>query len=274
MPLSKITFLINTHSSCSDIWDLISKTTLKYLKDYQVLILSDKKSDYFGDKEIAIYNPIDDFTTQYEYGLKKIKTKYLITLNDDYILTNKPKVNEIKRLINFLEKNNTFKFVRLFKGTLKSYMNIEITKNLYLIDNKVRHLYSQTATLWETKSLLNLYKISPRGFIGKRNNLTFAQSKFNICTEDAIDEIAIKNKLWGLYYFNGEKKIGHSFHECSILPHLNSIIIGGKLNFIEYEYEIKKIFETLNIKTYRKFIKHDFKTKIHSLIKKILSISS
>ena len=123
----------------------------------------------------------------------------------------------------------------------------------------------------ETSKLLNLYLSAPRGFIGKKNFLNKHQQKFQLCTEDEVDKIARKKNIKGFYYFNNEKKVGHSFYDCSILPHLNSIIVGGKWNYLEYKSEIIDLKREFNLSKNRGSIRFDLKTKIHSYLKKTLN---
>lgn len=133
----------------------------------------------------------------------------------------------------------------------------------------MRNIYSQSATLWKTDHLINLYKEAPKGFIGKKGKLNKFQNKFKLCTEDEVDKIALKNNILGLYTYYGEKIKGFSFYESKILPHLNSVIIGGEWNFIEYQDELKSIFKKFNVKSSRKKVHSNYKEKIHSYLKKI-----
>lgn len=269
--LNHLAILINTHSSYKDIWPIIENRVSKYIRKIKIYILTNKKDSIFKNFNQIIYKEEDDFTSQFSFGLNKIYEKFIITLNDDCIITSEPKEKEICRLINILESQKEIDFIRLFKGDLKNYTNEKYYEKIYKIDNNCQHLYSQSATLWKTSKLLDLYSCAPKGFIGKKNFLNKHQQKFYLCTEDEVDKIAIKKKINGLYYFNNEKKIGHSFYDCSILPHLNSIIIGGKWNYLEYKREIIELKKEFNLTKNRGNIRFDLKTKLHSYLKKALN---
>lgn len=267
----RIAILINTHSSYEDLWPVIESRVNKFLKDFNIYVLTNLKSDKFDQFNQIIYDEKDDFTTQFLHGLKNINEKYLITLNDDCVVTSEPIKTELLRLLRILETNNSYDFIRLFKGDLINYTNRKVEKKVYWIDNNIKHLYSQSVTLWRLSSLYNLYRLAPKGFIGKKNYLNKYQQKFDLCTEDEVDKIAINNKINGLYYYNNEKKVGHSFYDCSIFPHLNSVIVGGKWNYMEYKTQIINLIKEFKISSNRVPLRFDIKTKFHSFLKKYLN---
>ena len=269
---NNIAIIVNTHSTNQDLWKIFTFYIQKYACDLKIYVFSDLESEYFLNLETVKYKTEDDFTTQYRSCLSKIKEKYCITLNDDFILTDRINLNEINRIKDFIEINNQFSFVRLFKADYKIYSNKNIEKNLYLIHNG-QNLFSQTATLWNKNVLIDLYNHTPKGFIGKKGRLNKHQKKFKLCTEVEMDKVAQLKKLKGLYYYNNEKKRGYTHYDSSILPHINSAIVGGSWNFKEYKNEIKFILKELNINSKRKIFRYNFGDQIRSKIKKFFQNS-
>lgn len=267
--IKNLSFIVNTHSSMQDIWPLFTHYLNKYLSKSKIYILSDIKSKYFSNFKTLIYDKNLDFTSQYLNSLNKVKEDYCITLNDDYFLNGRVNFKEINRFKSLLEKNNRISFIRLFKCDTHNYTNIEIDKNLFLINPNMRNIYSQSATLWNKDHLKDLYVKSPKGFIGKKGKLNNTQKKFNLCTEDEVDKVALKNNVLGLYSYYGEKKKGYSFYESRVLPHLNSVIIGGEWNFIEYRNELENIFNRHKFDNKRNIVRSNYKDKIYSFLKKI-----
>ena len=268
---NNLSFIVNTHSSMKDIWPLFTYFLNKYLPKSNIYIFTNIKSEYFSNFKIIIYDEELDFTSQYLNSLTKVKEKFTITLNDDYFLSGKVNFHEIDRIINLLKENKMVSFVRLFKCNTQNYTNIKFDQNLFMINSSMRNIYSQSATLWKTDHLINLYKESPKGFIGKKGKLNKFQNKFKLCTEDEVDKVALKNNILGLYAYHGEKIKGFSFYESKILPHLNSVIIGGEWNFIEYQDELKSIFKKFKVKSSRKIVHSNYKDKMHSYLKKIFT---
>ena len=250
--LKNLCFVVNTHSSMKDIWPLCSIFLNKYIPNSKIYIFSNINSQYFKNFKTIIYNQNLDFTSQYLNCLKKVNESFCITLNDDYFLSGKVDFKKIGKLISILKENKKISFIRLFKCDTPNYSNIMIDKNLFIINPNMKNIYSQSATLWNLNHLKNLYAQSPKGFIGKKGKLNKFQNKYNLCTEDEVDKIALKKNILGLYTYYGERKRGYSFYESKILPHLNSVIIGGEWNFIEYKKELKNILKNINMKIQEK----------------------
>ena len=110
--IDDLAIIINTHSSYRDIWPIIENRINKFIKDIKIYILTNKKDPIFDKFNQIIYREEDDFTTQFSFGLKKINQKFIITLNDDCIITSEPKKKEIIRLLNVLETQNEIDFIR------------------------------------------------------------------------------------------------------------------------------------------------------------------
>ena len=100
-----------------DLWVMFIKQLEKYFPNQKIYFFCDIKSKIFSRYNVIKYKKNDDFTTQYLKSLKKVKEKYIITLNEDYILYDFVKKKKIRNYINILNKYKKISFIRLHKGS-------------------------------------------------------------------------------------------------------------------------------------------------------------
>lgn len=247
-----------------DLWIMFVKQFEKFFPNQKIYFLCDKEDSIFSKYNFLIYKKSDDFTSQYLKSLKKIKEKYIITLNEDYILYDFVKKKKIQSYIKILNKHKKISFIRFHKGpnsTTKKF-----APNLYFLNSSKRHLYSQTATLWRRIDLLNLYKEAPKSFIGQN----YKNFKNKLSAEDEIDKICRKKKVSGLYAYHNENLIGHSNYDSIVFPYLQSVIIKGMWNFKEYKNELQYLFKKYKIYyKNRPIFNSNYKDEIVSYLKKI-----
>ena len=265
MRINNLAIVVNTHSSMKDLWGMFVGELELYFPNQKVYIFSNLNNKIFSQYKLILYNSRDDFTTQYYNCLNRVKEPYIITVNEDYILYNFVKNNIIKKYLNTLNSNKKISFIRLHKGP--NYSNKKLTSHLYFLNSERRHLYSQTATIWKKKKLLELYKIAPKSYIGKT---TEQNHKIFLSTEDEIDKISRIKKIKGLYSFYNEKKIGYSNYDSFVFPYLQSVIIKGKWNFKDYKKQLILLIEKYKINyKRRKIFYQNYPDVIVSLLKKI-----
>ena len=261
--IKNLAIVVNTNSSMKDMWKMFIGELEEFFPKQKVYFFSDVKSEYFFNYHTVIYDKKINFSEQYYSCLKRVKEDYIITLNEDYILYAFVKVHIIKNFLKILKENNKISFIRFHKGP--NFTNKKFTKNLYYLDESKRHLYSQTATLWKRRVLLDLYKDAPKSHIGKNygNNRV-------LCAEDEIDKICREKKIKGLSSFYDEKLLGHSNYDSYVFPYLQSVIIKGCWNFKEYQNELLLLFKKYKInKESRELFLNNYKDKTVSFLKKI-----
>ena len=258
-----IAIVVNTHSSMKDLWKMFIGEFEKYFPGQKLYFFSNMKNKVFHKHKTILYDKKKDFTTQYYDCLIKIKEPYCITLNEDYIMYNDVKKDIINDYTKVLEKNKKISFIRLHKGP--NFTSKKFKKNLFYLDTNKRHLYSQVATLWKTKDLLNLYKIAPRSYIGQKLD----HKSVNMCAEDEIDILCRKKRIRGLYSFSNEKLLGYSNYDSYVFPYLQSVIVKGSWNFKEYKKELIALFKKYKIKkNNREIFFTNYKDIVVSFLKK------
>jgi hypothetical protein len=231
--------VVNTVSTCSDIWPMFFGQLEEFFPNQKVYIFSDVDNEIFKNYEVILYDKNLDFRTQYLNCLVGVKEEYMLNLNDDYILYNIVNVGEIERIISTLSSNEDLSFIRLAKGY--NYTNLMYDKNLFLLDLNQDFFYSQTASIWKTKTLLQIHQLSPISSIGRKDNLPQL--------EVVANNICKKLELMGLFYHNNEPKRGSAHYDTSIFPYIASALVAGKWNLSEYKQELLPLIFKYEINT-------------------------
>lgn len=159
-------------------------------------------------------------------------------MNEDYVLTGIADLKVLAGLVGTLGADDDLDQIRLVKGpniTEKRY-----TESLFFLDPNKPYWYSQTMTVWRTNSLILLHEQAPAGGIARKNN----EPQF----EELASHVARKLGMAGVCYSTGtEPKRGLYHHDCLVMPHVCSAIVGGKWNLGEYKEELYTLFKTYRV---------------------------
>ena len=123
-----LAIVVNTHSSMKDLWIMFVKQFEKFFPNQKIYFLCDIEDSVFSKYNFLKYKKSDDFTSQYLKSLKKIKEKYIITLNEDYILYDFVNKKKIKSYIEILNKN-------------KKYLLLDFTKVQIVLQKNLLQIY-------------------------------------------------------------------------------------------------------------------------------------
>jgi hypothetical protein len=229
--------IINTVSSCSDIWEMLVNQLNINFPNQKVYVFTDENSPLFEGFEVVIYDKNLDFRTQYLNCLKHVKESTCLNMNDDYILYEKVNVDEISKLVDVIKNDDKISFVRVAKGYNNT--NDEYTKNLYYLSLDQEFFYSQTTAIWKKDILLRIHQDSPKSSIGRKDNLPQL--------EVVANNVCRKLKLSGLYYYNNEPMRGSAHYDSSIFPYIASALVAGKWNIKEYPKEMEELVSKYKI---------------------------
>jgi hypothetical protein len=238
--MDNLAVVVNTHSSYSDIWPMFFGEFNIYftnIKTYTFTNLTKSVYQIPIDVNVLYYNNNDCFRDQYLSCLSQVTEKYVITMNDDYLLYNFVDFNKIKEYITILEETD-YSFVRF---TSADDNHIEpFKKGLYKIPFYNPNIYSQTASLWKTRVLEQIHQEGPALHIGTRGDKDghFENSVGNICMTLGIQ---------GLACWNGEPKRGISHYDNNVVPYIASALIRGKWNTKEYPKELIPLIKKYNV---------------------------
>lgn len=142
--MSDLTIMLNTHSSCADLWPMFFGQLHRYWHKHPPVVMavddatagslccSDRTASL---RTIVNYSPAKRFTSQYLMGLCAVETPYVLPLQEDMILYGNVDVE----LIAELTAPSQFK-----------------TRCFRLIDSGRNLNYSMQASIWDTRELQRL----------------------------------------------------------------------------------------------------------------------
>lgn len=230
--------IVNTVSSCSDIWNMFFTQLEKYFPNQKIYVFSDIENDIINKYNVILYDKNLDFRTQYLNCLKNVKEDYCINMNDDYVMYDFVNIEKINELLNILKIDNSISFIRVAKG----YNSTNIKYNnsgLFYLNPNTPFFYSQTVALWKVKTLIKIHEMSPISSIGRKDDLPQL--------EVVANDICYNLKLNGLYYYNNEKLRGSAHYDSSIFPYMASALVSGCWNLTEYKNELSELIKIYNI---------------------------
>jgi hypothetical protein len=229
--------IINTVSSCSDLWEICLSQLEKHFPNNKVYIFTDKDDKLFDKYRVIIYDSNLDFRTQYLNCLKSVTESYCLIMNDDYILYDKVNDTEIKNLVDILINDNQISFIRFAKGY--NFTEVNYKDKLFFLDLNKPFFYSQTAGIWNTESLLKIHDICPPSGIGRKNN----EPQLEVIANDVCRNL----NMSGLYHYDNEKKRGLYHYDSNIFPYIASALVSGKWNMSEYRIELTPLLDQFKI---------------------------
>lgn len=223
--MDKIALVVWTHSSYDDCWDMFFDNLEKYASEFKVYVFTDKSIKRTNINEI-IYNPnYYSFTNEYLKCLENVHEKYILHMQEDFILFNYVNYNNIKKYINVLE-NTEYNFIRLIRSSVINPKLIKFDNNLY-IDNNNKFILQ--ATIWNKKLLKQLYK----------TNTNIKRIGSNMETKDFIKNIKNYKGLF-TYHYDSYKR-GRYHWDSKDFPYIATGICRGLWNYTEY----KEIYDIL-----------------------------
>lgn len=230
--------IVNTVSSCSDIWEMFFTELDKHFPNQKVYVFSDVEYEILNKYNVILYDKNLDFRTQYLNCLKNVKEDYCINMNDDYVLFDTVNIEKLNELVNILKTDENISFIRVGKGynnTNLRYKDI----NLFYLDPNISYFYSQTSAIWKTETLLKIHELSPVSSIGRKDNLP----QLEIVANKACKLLSLN----GLYYYNNERMRGSAHYDSSIFPYIASALVSGRWNLTEYSEELQPLIKKYNI---------------------------
>ncbi|NHI94802.1 MAG: hypothetical protein EAX96_20085 [Candidatus Lokiarchaeota archaeon] len=240
--LDDLALFTYTHSNASDVWPMYLGQIKKFFPEIKVYMIGnnfDGLEIKTNKMELLIYDDEKPYYKQVLECLEPVKEKYLIYMQEDFILYNRPQVNEIIKYNRFIDESK-YNFVRLIKsGENKGKKIIE---NLYEIPKRSYYIYVMQPTISSTEDLTILYK----------------ESKCELLTkfEAHIRKIIKKLKFLGTYVYAGEKKRGQNHWDSTIFPYIATAISSGQWNLPEYP-ELNQLFIEYGIDKNKRGIRKD-----------------
>ncbi len=230
-----------SHSSYSDLWDMFFGQIDKYLPNTKKYLFTDSVNrDVSDDISVIQYNDSDSYSDRVSHCLQSVKEDVCIFHHEDMILYDKPDIDKISEMMDFVSEYN-IDYIKLLKGGHVNDIELEDMpiENLYWIPHTSERLsFAIQPTIWKVKKLLEVYKnSSPSKLVGN-----VAVGNFEINASDYVNQSNIN----GLYWFSGENKRGQHHWDSKVYPHGN-MIFKGKWVYSEYSPELSDLHEMYEI---------------------------
>ena len=244
---NNVAVIVNTNSNYEDLWPIFYSELIKYWPNHPKLYtFSDRPNDcvYLGYISLMtgttlLYNKDQCFRDQYLSCIKQVPEKYVITFNEDYVLYNFVDFDKLKEYINILDTTD-YSFIRL-TSTSENHVD-KYMSGLYHIPFYSNNLYSQTVSIWKTRTLEKIHEKGPQLHIGSRGE---KEGSFEFNANQTCMSLGIE----GLVHWNKEPKRGIAHYDNNIVPYIASALIKGKWNLSEYSKELTPLIKKYNIDT-------------------------
>lgn len=188
-----------------------------------------------SDVTPVYYDNSDSYRNQMLKCLRQVKEAYILYNSEDYILVGDVNTTDLFQLVEFLEKEKDYDFIKLVRGPEKVTQHSKEHSNLHIIDRNDGNFFAQQASIWKTSSFIKVFENS-------------APSNGRMQQEPGGSEVCRRIGINGLQYFTGkEQKKGLHHYESLIYPCIITAIVKGKWNTFEYRNELNKLFRLYNI---------------------------
>ena len=237
--LKDLAVVVNTHSSCTDVWPMFFGQLEKHLGKLQTYVFTNNEDGLPDYVSPVLYKEEDKYRTQYLNCLKSVREPFILHLNEDYILYNDVDFSKIRSCLQVLATNRELCCVRFTRGP--NFTNDKFRDGLHYLTHDKEYFFSQTAGLWNKDLLEKIHELGPDTHIGVNG------AQYGHFEEDA-NRVCKDLNLTGLIAYNDEPlRHNAAHHDSSIFPYIATAIVKGKWNLSEYSLELLPLLEKYNI---------------------------
>jgi hypothetical protein len=231
-----ICLVVDTTSKYSDVWKPYFEMLKKYFpENIKVYVFTDNADGLnYPNATPIYYNNNDSYRNQFLSCLKQVEEKYMLYNSEDYILYNKVQMDKIDEVINVLELEKNYDFVKFIKGPEETE-KFKDYKNLHIINSNSTNFFAQQSSIWKTSSFTKVFEES----IPENGRMQQEPMGSEVCRRIGIN---------GLQYFEGTEVKRGIFHwDSNIYPCIATAINKGKWNLTEYYELLNPILNEFNI---------------------------
>ena len=229
----KITLVMYSHSSYSDVWKPFFNQSSKYLSDYKKVLLSDKSSmELPEDWSLLTYDDSLSYSERVSSCLKNIDTPLCFFHHEDMFLYGEPDTHLLKEYENIVLNENV-DFIRMLRSTDNPDFNYKKHSTLFHVPNYSQYFFAVQPSICKTDSLIKIFENT------KINHLR----EFEIKVQKVCRNLQIK----GLFHYDGESKEGDHHYGSNVYPYVATAVVKGKWNISEYQDKLKNILVENNI---------------------------
>lgn len=238
MLINDLALVVNTNSCNSDVWSMFYGQLEKFWPKCKSYTFSDIEVPF--DTKTILYDSNLSFRDQYLSCIKQVSEKYVLCLNEDYIIFDNINFDKLNEYLEILILTG-YQFIR-FTSTKEFHTKSILSPTLYPIPFYSNNLYSQTLSLWKTRTLEQIHEKTPNGEIGSKGEQLghFEVLANNTCMKLGID---------GLCHYDNEPQRGKAHFDCNVIPYICSMLIKGKVNMFEYKKELQPLINEYKFST-------------------------
>lgn len=226
---------------CKDIWPMYFGQIKKYASYFKQYMFSDVCTNMYDDCTWCSYNADDPYYLQWTKCLEKVKEKYIIYMQEDFILYDNIDCSALEECMKFLETTD-YSFVRLIRTSIDTNTKIHIRDNFYDVHRKEEIFFMQ-ATLWKKEDIKNLYL--------KAQSQKWLEGPH---WYNAANEMGIK----GAFIYNNEPLRGRYHFDSKVFPYMCTAINRGLWNMNEYPNELGPLIKEYNIDPEIRGVRQDY----------------
>jgi hypothetical protein len=165
--MSDLSIVISSCDKYSYLWDIQLQFfnrywpkcpyDIYYISEYSDVPLMDTKLKLNSVNIKNVSNGPEDWSFMLETALKKINTKYIIYMQEDYILTDVIKQKNVDILIDYIKSNN-INYIRFYTGPPGNGESIKVTNELSIKEIKpgTKWRGNLMLAIWKRETLLSL----------------------------------------------------------------------------------------------------------------------
>lgn len=246
--IDNFSIVVNTNSGYKDIWPMFFGQFEKYdLNRFKTYVFVDE-GDYpeLSDYNLLYYDKNQCFRDQYLSCIKQVPEEIVLTLNDDYVIYSDPPkyIIDFSVLIKYIDilrdNKNNYSFIRFTYTDIEQLNKSNLSNTLYEIPFYSKNLFSQIASIWDTRMLEKIYQTGPGLYIGSRGD---KEGHF----EEKANQTCMSLGIQGLVHYHNEKKRGIVHFDCDFFPYIASSLVKGKYNLSEYKEELEPLIKQYKI---------------------------
>lgn len=220
--------VVYTNKNCIDVFNVFIEER-KSKSGLPLYVISDFDASSYDIAGNYIYNDDEPYYMVWINALNQFNVDQFIYLQEDFILYDKVDLNKINEYSNYL-KNSEYSFIRLIKSGILN--NNRIYDNLFEIESDNSTVFAMQPTIWKTSDYIKVMSE-----VKEEKWLEIPKYR----------EVIIYLKLKGLYYYNGERKVGGAHYDTKLYPYIATAVIKGKWNYREYKNELEPMLIKHNI---------------------------
>lgn len=178
----------------------------------------------------SVYDDHDPYYVQWTKCLEDVDSKYVIYMQEDFILIGDVDNEALASYRNFLDSSD-YSFVRLIRSNFDMTLR-HIKDDLYSVNHDNEDIFHMQATLWKKEDIRKLY------FEAKSEKWLEGPH-----WRDAARKIGIR----GAYCYRGEKQRGKFHFDSSVFPYICTAVNRGLWNMNEYPDELGPLLKEYGV---------------------------